>query len=69
LLFRKFPIEHVKAELVVPHILLMLNIFGWDVQVFDLVYSGSSCGVAVLLVHNVDVSQCLSCLFSELIVV
>jgi hypothetical protein len=42
LLFRKFHIGHLKAELVVLHIFLMLNIYGWDVQVFDVVYSGSS---------------------------
>jgi hypothetical protein len=53
LLFRKTSSEQVKAELGVPHILLVLNIYGWDVQVFDVVYSGSSSSVAVLLVHNV----------------
>jgi TctA family transporter len=47
-LFVKFPTERVKAELVVPYILLIssIHVYGWDVQVFDVVYSGSSCGVS-----------------------
>jgi hypothetical protein len=31
--FRKLPIKRVKAKLVVPHILLLLYIYGWDVTI------------------------------------
>jgi hypothetical protein len=33
LLSRKFLIKHVMVEIIVRHVLLVLNIYGWDVQV------------------------------------
>jgi hypothetical protein len=48
--FRKFPIKHVKEDLVFPHIFLVLYVYGCDVKDFDTVYRCSSCGVVVLSV-------------------
>jgi hypothetical protein len=59
LLFRKFPIEYVKAEPAVLHILLVLHIYGWDVEVFNVVYRCRSCSVAVISVLFGTVGRCM----------
>jgi hypothetical protein len=60
---RMCPIRYVKAEPVVPHILLVLHICGWDVEVFNIVYRCSSCGVAVLSVLLGTGGRCMYTLF------
>jgi hypothetical protein len=47
----------VKVDLVVPHILLVLHVYGWDVQVLGMVYRCSSCGVAVLSVNLQPINE------------
>jgi hypothetical protein len=41
--FRKFPNKHVKAGLIVPHILLMLYVHGWAVTILGY-NTGLMCG-------------------------